>query len=72
MNKIILVVTKKTEESNIIENDGVTLEREVTECFNKKVTFELKHPQDRVAPFISFSFFFSPPPPSPFCLFGAS
>lgn len=30
----------------MIDNDGVTLEREVREGFCKEVTFELKHPKD--------------------------
>lgn len=46
---------KKIKESNMIENDGVTLEREVRECASKKITFELKHPKERLIPFIRVS-----------------
>ena len=37
----------------------VILEREVREGLYKKLTFELKHREDRLAHFISFSFFSS-------------
>lgn len=46
---------KETNESTMMENDGVTLEREFRKSIYKGVTFELKHPKDRQASFIRFS-----------------
>lgn len=71
MNKVISVGMKKTEETNLIQNEGVTLEREVRDSFYKKVTFDPKHPKDKHL--LSGSPSSSPPPPpSSFCLFSAS
>ena len=47
MNKVISVGMKKTEETNLIQNEGVTLEMEVRDSFCKKVTFDPKHPKDK-------------------------
>lgn len=42
-------------ESTMMKNDRVTLEREFRKSIYKGVTFELKHPKDRQASFIIFS-----------------